>query len=110
MAYKIDMKPVEIEEGYDNHYNHLPSNDVVEISPEAFANILNKHIWDYKDSKQITEWNTNRNATLFIKEAFGLTVGLILRPIHYNHPKYYLFGDWELFSGMFASQFQGDNS
>ena len=106
-------------EGFDRHFNHLPTDEIQEITLEYFNKTLMQHAWNFTDSRQVTKYGSDKHAgenmNLFIRKGFreDSAVGIIISRLPYparNEYKYYKFGDWETFNKKFMAQFQGDRS
>ncbi len=108
-------------EGYNDHFNYLPTDEVKEISCEEFTRTLLRYPWDHTDYKQITKQASDTYAgyscKVWIKNSFededviGIVLCQKIDLASQSHKQKYLkFGDWPDFEKRLADQFMGDQS
>lgn len=96
---------------YDSHYNHLPTEEMKEITESDFVELLLEESWDITESKQPKEGNKFLGKMkVFIKLYDEDTLGIAVLKSYPDKITYYKFGDWKKLNLARIQLFSGDRS
>lgn len=96
---------------YDFHYNHLPTEEMKEITESDFVELLLGEVWDITESKQPMDGNRLLGKMkVFIKLYNEDALGIAVLKAYSDKIVYYQFGDWKSLNLARIQLFAGDRS
>lgn len=109
MLYKLELAREKVA-GYDDHYNHWPSEDMAEITVDQYFDMLETYSWGFVDHKQPTDplkGERFQSAELHIIEYEGSSFGIVVARAG-SRRKFFKFGNMQQYTRAQIQMFGSD--